>query len=130
MKKFYILLFFSVLFCDAVYADAVKTTVAALPTGQKASLDEKEYPDAVVLLIDPKSGMIGLSWLNEKTQKEEKLSFRVDMDKVDVSNSLNQYLEFSSISAADHVDVVTIKDQAGKETVVEIVDHSATDPDA
>lgn len=91
---------------------------------------EKEYLDAVVLLVDAKSGMIGLSWQEEGSLKEEKLSFKVDTDKVDVTNPQNQYLEFSNISVGDHMDVVTIKDQNGKETAVEILDYNASDPNA
>src|SRR3989338_6261050 len=130
MKRHVFLFLTGIFFCMNLYAEMPTPPPGSPAPGAGSSLTEKEYSDAVVLLIDPKSGMIGLSWLNEETQKEEKLSFQVDPESVDVSNALNQYFEFSNISIGDHVDIITVRDASGKETVVEIVDYNAVDPDA
>lgn len=130
MKKYCFLFFLAVLFCVDLRAETSPLSPASPAIQPKTPSDEKEYYDAVVVLIDPKAGMIGLSWTNEETQKEEKLSFKVDPDKVDVTNPLNQYLEFSNISVGNHVDLVTIKDQNGKEKLVEIMDLNAAESDA
>lgn len=129
MKKCCALFFIAVLFCVNLHAEAPPLNPASPVIQPKTSSDEKEYSDAVVVLVDSKSGMIGLSWANEQTQKEEKISFKVDPDKVDVTNPLNQYLEFPNISVGDHIDLVTVKDSDGVERVVEIIDYNATAPD-
>ena len=130
MKKYCVLFFVAALFCVDLYAEAPPSTPASPVIQPKTPLDEKEYSDAVVVLIDPKAGMIGLSWINDETQEEEKLSFKVDPDKVDVSNALNEAIEFFDIAAGDHVNLVTIKDQSGKEELVEIMDLNAVGSDA
>ena len=130
MKKFCFLFFLAILFCVDLHAETSPLSPASPAIQPKTLSDEKEYYDAVVVLIDPKAGMIGLSWTNEETQKEEKLSFKVDPDKVDVTNPLNQILEFPNIKEGDHVDLVTIKDQNGKEKLVEIMDFNAVESDA
>ena len=130
MNKYCYLIVIAVLFHSDLCAEVSQPARTTSVVQPGAASNEKEYSDAVVVLIDPKTGMIALSWTNEETQKEEKLSFKVDLDQVDVTNPLNQYLEFSNISVGDHVDIVTIKPQDGKETVVEILDYNATEPEA
>ena len=130
MKSYYCLFLIAIFFQADLYAEVSKPASPKPTIQSPGPSNEKEYSDAVVVLIDPKAGMIALSWANEQTQKEEKLSFKVDPDKVDVTNQLNQYLEFPNISVGDHVDLVTIKDQNGKEELVEIMDMNAVGSDA
>ena len=85
---------------------------------------ENEYYDAVVLLIDHEKGLLGVSILNEVTNKDEKLSFKVDPDTVYVSNSLNQYLEFADIQVGDHLDIYSVVGADGTEEVTDILDGS------
>lgn len=89
-----------------------------------SEVQEKEYDAATVLLIDTPTNMLGISFVDEKTKKEEKHSFKIDPKTVYVTNQLNQYLEFSNIQVGDYVDVSSQIDAAGTETVVEIVDYN------
>lgn len=129
IKKTFYLFFSGLLFCVVIYAEDIKSPPPVSLSPVLAG-KENDYDDAVVLLIDAKSGMIGLSWLNEATNKEEKISFKIDTDKVDVTNSMNQFLEFSNISVGDHVSITAFVGPDGKETVENIVDYNAVDPDA
>ncbi|HTL69697.1 MAG TPA: hypothetical protein VL404_00240 [Candidatus Eisenbacteria bacterium] len=82
---------------------------------------EKEYYGVKVLLVDPKAGYLGVLFTDQDSGKSEKLSFRVDPENVDVINKLNKYLEFSDIVIGSNLDLYTIIEPDGKETVDEIV---------
>lgn len=105
--------------------------VSAAPSGSapapSGAVQEKDYYGAVVALIDHEKGLIASSYLNEDTNETEKLSFRVDLNEVTVTNQLNQDLEFADVKVGDNVDLYTIV-RDGKETVVEIIDYDRVLP--
>lgn len=85
---------------------------------------EKDYFDAVVLLIEHKAGLLGIQYFDEATGAEEKHSFRVDPEDVYVADALNRPLEFTDVQIGDRVDVYSEIDASGKEAVIDIIDYS------
>lgn len=108
------LLFFSLLFFASV------SPAADAPAPKL----EKDYFDAVVLLIEHKAGLLGIQYFNEASGSEEKHSFRVDPDDVYVADALNRPLEFTDVQVGDRVDIYSEIDASGKEAVIDIIDYS------
>ena len=90
----------------------------------EAAVQEKEYFGATVLLVDHKSGSLGIEYEDEKTGKMEKAAFTVDPDWADVSDAANQWIEFSKIQVGHRVDLFTEIDADGKEKVYQVIDRS------
>lgn len=118
-----------ILLLGLVFIHLSHASMAAEPNASVAASSEKEYLDAVVLLIDPPTGMLGISMENETTRAQEKYSFKVDPQKTDITNPANDYLEFTDISIGDHMDIYTVVNANGKEEVVEIYDYNAVEKD-
>lgn len=92
---------------------------------------ERDYTDATVLLIDHASGLLGISYEDEEAgAKPQKASFKINLNEVYVTNTLSHNLEFSQVLVGDHVDVLTLVDASGHETVTDIVDYNRFDEDA
>ena len=127
MKKYFFWIWVSFFAVPCLYAENLKSAQPPAAVNPTVSEEEKEYTDAVVLLIDHQSGMLGVSIASDDTAKEEKVSFKVDPQTVDVTNVLNAVLEFSNIKEGDHIDIITAKDKAGKEIVTEIMDTNAVE---
>ena len=130
MNKYFLWVFIgSFIVAPCLYAEDLKDPQPPVPAAVNpiVSEEEKEYTDAVVLLIDHKSGLLGVSLADEESGKEEKLSFKVDPQAVDVTNALNAILEFSNIKEGDHIDIITVKNKEGRETVTEIMDTNAVE---
>ncbi|GEM_PF-6973670 len=92
--------------------------------GDAAPIQEKAYDGAVVALIDYENGLLGASYLDERTNQTHKLSLRVDLKELTVTNQLNQDLEFVDVQVGDNVDIATIVRPGEQEAVVEIVDYN------
>ena len=129
MKKYFLWIFIGFFAVPCLHAENSKGSQPLSPgvVNQAAPEEEKEYTDAVVLLIDHQSGLLGVSFTNEDTDKEEKVSFKVDPQAVDVTNALNAVLEFSNVKEGDRIDIIIAKDKAGKEIVTEIMDTNAVE---
>lgn len=86
-----------------------------------ASPQEKEYDDAVLALVDAKEGWLGFTVTDDSGENERRLTLKTDPQKVDVTNRLNQVLEFSQLQPGDRVDFYTEPGPGGQETVTEII---------
>lgn len=73
--------------------------------------------------------MLGISWVNPQSGKEEKRSLRADPKEVYVTNQINQNLEFSNVAPGDHVDIYTVLDSKGNEMVTDIWDYDKLEKD-
>ena len=98
--------------------------VLSFPQSISAAPEEKEYDDAIVLLIDASSGMLGVEIEDSGTQAKKKLSFYVNPANVYVTNPINQILEFSNVRPGDQVDLVVSMGKDGKEWVTDITDYN------
>ena len=94
------------------------------PQGASAASKEKEYDDAIVLLVDASSGLLGVEMEDEQTHVKQKLSFPVNLKNVYVTNPTNQNLEFSNVTPGDKVDLVVSLGKDGKEEVTDITDYN------
>lgn len=93
--------------------------------GQAAeSIEETEYYDCIVVLIDHGKGLLGVNHLDDKTRETKPLSFKADPNTVYVTNQFNQVLEFSEVAAGDRIDVYTEKGSTGQEEVTTIIDYN------
>ena len=113
------------------YFVLVISTVIGLPLAQSEAADSKakEYEDAVVLLIDVPSGMLGVEIEDELTHLKRKLSFLVNSKDVYVTNPMNQNLEFSNIRPGDRIDFIVSVNKDGKEEVTDITDYNQVEKD-
>lgn len=84
----------------------------------------REFYGATVLLVDHDKGLLGVLAYDEVTNKEEKVSFRVDPSEVFVTDALNQPIDFSDVREGDQVDIFTEVDKDGREVVTDIADRS------
>ena len=83
---------------------------------------DKEY-QGTVLLVDHQSGALGILEDSDENKKQ-KISFRVNLKEVDVTNASNQELSFDQIEPGDRVDIeMTIKPD-GKEAIYEVRDYN------
>ncbi len=89
-----------------------------------ANPKEKEYDDAVVLLIDAPSGMLGVEVEDENTSVKKKMSFVANPTTVYVTNPANQIFDLSAVKPGDRVDLVVSIDKNGKEEVTDITDYN------
>lgn len=104
---------------------AVLACVLAVPAGAgDTSVEEKEYDDATVLLVDHAAGLLGVGWSPEEGSQEQKLSFLVDLERLDVTNPFNHDLTFEHVTPGDHVDLFTRIGEDGTEKVVTIYEYS------
>ncbi|HXV18613.1 MAG TPA: hypothetical protein VD883_00885 [Candidatus Omnitrophota bacterium] len=84
----------------------------------------REFYGATVLLVDHDKGLLGVLAYDEITDREEKVSFRVDPSEVFVTDALNQPIDFSDVREGDQVDIFTETDKNGREIVKDIADRS------
>ncbi len=88
-------------------------------------LEDRYYDEATVLLIDPVEGHLGIEMPDPNGGAEtKKYSFRVNVQEVDVTNPMNQELQFSDIQVGDSVDLSVHVSPDGQETVYEIWDYN------
>ena len=94
-----------------------------------ANSNVREYEDAIVLLVDAPSGMLGVEIEDPQKHTKRKLSFIVNPVTVYVTNQINQNLEFSNIKPGDRADLVVSTDKDGKEIVTDITDYDQFERD-
>ncbi len=97
----------------------------AVPPAFSEEGPSKEYDDVTVVLIDPRTGALGVLYTDEITGQQEKKAFLVNFKEADIFNHLNQELEFSKIEVGHQLDIFTETDlKGGAEKIVEILDRS------
>lgn len=92
-------------------------------TSGAAGAEAKDYDNARVLVIDHEKGYLGVSIQEEGTKNKRRFSFKVDLQNVDVADATNEPFKFSDIMPGDCVNITTITDSRGQETVNQIVDY-------
>lgn len=109
-----------------VYAQDISSGSAGEALKAPDTQDEnfREYENLVVLLIDAKTGMIGVEQTNDETQETRKLSFEVDPKVVYITNPLNQILELSDIAVGDQLLIYEERVASGKMMVTEILNYN------
>jgi|GEM_PF-2158391 len=86
---------------------------------------EKEYYEGTVLMVDPQTGYIGVSFKPQiEGEPETKKAFRTGPDLTDVYDAQNQYRDFSDIRLGDFVDVTVEVSSDGTESAIFIQDFS------
>lgn len=90
---------------------------------------EKEYDNAVILLVDTQAGLLGVEVEDEKTHTKQRLSFSVKVSDVFVTSPMNKSVEWPDVKIGDRVDLTVSTDKDGKETVTDILDYNAFQKD-